>query len=65
MAEEWLASRMLQWQSELQLLQGREQQQRLGHSIFIFVGSEKTLADTEKQLPSPLLRVWPSDFWLQ
>jgi len=42
-----------------------EQQQRLGHSIFIFVGSEKTLADTEKQLPSPLLRVWPSDFWLQ
>jgi hypothetical protein len=35
------------------------------HSIFFFVGSEKTLSDAEKRLSVPkLLRIWPSDYWL-
>jgi predicted Zn-dependent peptidase len=45
--------------------QCKESQKAL-HSIFFFVGSEKILSDTEKRLPIPkLLRLWPSDYWLQ
>jgi len=40
--------------------------QKAAHSIFFFVGSEKILSDAEKRLPVPkLLRLWPSDYWLQ
>jgi Zn-dependent M16 (insulinase) family peptidase len=41
-------------------------QHKSSHSIFFFVGSEKILSDTERRLPIPkLLRVWPSDYWLE
>jgi hypothetical protein len=40
-------------------------QQTSSHTIFLFVGSEKTLSDIEKRIPIPrLTRVWPSDFWI-
>jgi hypothetical protein len=40
-------------------------QQQADHSIFFFVGSEKTLSDIEERLPIPkLVRIWPSDYWL-
>jgi hypothetical protein len=40
-------------------------QQKADHSIFFFVSSENTLSDMEKRLPIKLLRIWPSDYWLQ
>lgn len=40
-------------------------QQRKARSLFFFVGPERILSDTEKRLPVPrLLRLYPSDFWL-
>ncbi len=39
-------------------------QQKAAHSIFFFVGSEKTLSDVEKRLPIKIVRIWPSDYWL-
>lgn len=40
--------------------------QRLARSIFFFVGPERTLDDVERQFQIPmLLRLYPSDFWLQ
>lgn len=40
-------------------------QQREGHSQFFFVGSEQILSDIERRLAIPkLLRLWPSDFWM-
>lgn len=41
-------------------------QQRFSRSIFFFAGPEKMLSDTENRLNIPkLMRVWPSDYWLQ
>jgi len=41
-------------------------EQRAGNSLFFFVGSEKVLSDTEHAIPIPeLLRIWPSDYWIQ
>jgi hypothetical protein len=41
-------------------------QQEVGHSIFFFVGSDTILSDAENRAPIPkLLRVWPSDYWLE
>jgi hypothetical protein len=40
-------------------------EQRVNHSLFFFVGSEKILSDTERRLGgTKLLRIWPSDYWL-
>ncbi len=42
------------------------EQHRRGRSLFFFVGSEEILSDTERRLSIPkLLRVWPSDFWIE
>ena len=41
------------------------EQQREARSLFFFVGPEKLLADTKTRLHLPrLLRVYPSDFWI-
>jgi Zn-dependent M16 (insulinase) family peptidase len=41
------------------------EQQRSGRSLFFFVGSEESLSDTERRLSIPkLLRLWPSDYWI-
>jgi Zn-dependent M16 (insulinase) family peptidase len=41
-------------------------QQKADHSIFFFVGPEAVLTDAEKRIPTPkLLRLWPSDYWVQ
>ncbi len=41
-------------------------EQQAGNSLFFFVGSEKVLSDAEQAVPIPkLLRVWPSDYWIQ
>jgi Zn-dependent M16 (insulinase) family peptidase len=49
------------------LLQDKcKEKQKADHSIFFFVGPEKVSADVEKRLPIPnLLRVYPSDYWIQ
>jgi Zn-dependent M16 (insulinase) family peptidase len=40
-------------------------QQKSEGSLFFFVGSEEVLSDVEKRLTMPkLLRLYPSDFWL-
>jgi hypothetical protein len=40
-------------------------QQKSEGSLFFFVGSEEVLSDIEKRLTMPkLLRLYPSDFWL-
>jgi hypothetical protein len=40
-------------------------EQKADHSIFFFVASEKILSDAEKRAPIPkLLRIWPSDYWI-
>src|SRR5947209_337547 len=42
------------------------EQQKSSHSIFFFVGSSKTLSDIGTHLSVPrLLRLSPSDYWLQ
>ncbi len=41
------------------------EQQHNGRSQFFFVGSEQILSDIERRLAIPrLLRLWPSDFWI-
>lgn len=41
------------------------QQQREARSLFFFVGPERLLADAENRLHMPkLLRLYPSDFWI-
>jgi len=41
-------------------------EQQTGNSLFFFVGSEKVLSDAEEAMPIPkLLRIWPSDYWIQ
>jgi Zn-dependent M16 (insulinase) family peptidase len=43
-----------------------KEQQRIGRSMFFFVGPEKVLSDIEQRLPIPkLLRLWPSDYWIE
>jgi Zn-dependent M16 (insulinase) family peptidase len=40
-------------------------QQRKDHSIFVFLGSETVLSDTEKRLSIPsLVRLYPRDYWI-
>jgi hypothetical protein len=40
-------------------------EQRHSRSLFFFIGPERLLADTEKKLALPqLLRIYPSDFWI-
>jgi len=40
--------------------------QQEGNSLFFFMGSEKVLSTAEQAVPIPkLLRVWPSDYWIQ
>jgi hypothetical protein len=42
------------------------QEQRTSRSIFFFVAPEKILSDIEHRLPIPkLLRLWPSDYWIE
>jgi Zn-dependent M16 (insulinase) family peptidase len=38
--------------------------QRAERSIFLFAGPDGMLSDLEKQLNIRLLRLWPSDYWL-
>jgi hypothetical protein len=41
-------------------------QQRAAKSLFFFAGPERVLSDIEHRLPIPkLLRLWPSDFWIE
>jgi Zn-dependent M16 (insulinase) family peptidase len=41
------------------------QRQREARSMFFFVGPERLLSDAENRLPIPkLLRLYPSDFWI-
>ena len=41
-------------------------QQRATKSLFFFAGPERVLSDIEQRLPIPkLLRLWPSDFWIE
>jgi hypothetical protein len=41
------------------------EQQRKARSLFFFVGPERLLADAENRLHMPkLLRLYPSDFWI-
>ncbi len=41
-------------------------EQQAGNSLFFFEGSEKVLSNAEQSVAVPkLLRVWPSDFWIQ
>lgn len=45
---------------------GEEQQQKAAQTIFFMIGPESMLAQTEQQLSIPrLLRLWPSDYWIQ
>lgn len=42
------------------------EQQRASRSLFFFVGPARVLDDVESRLPMPrLLRVWPSDYWVE
>ena len=42
-----------------------KEQQQSENSLFFFVGSEEVLADVEKRLAIPkLLKLYPSDFWI-
>ncbi len=41
-------------------------QQKAAKSLFFFAGPERILLDIEHRLPIPkLLRLWPSDFWIE
>jgi hypothetical protein len=41
-------------------------EQKVGNSLFFFMGPEKALSDAEHSIPIPkLLRTWPSDYWIQ
>ena len=42
-----------------------KEEQRAERSLFFFVGSEQVLSDVEKRASLPsLLRLYPSDFWI-
>ncbi len=43
-----------------------KEQQRSARSIFFFAGTENALSDTENRLAIPkLVRLWPSDYWIE
>jgi len=52
--------------SEVFLGKKYHKEQQASRSIFFFIAPEKILADIEHRLPIPkLLRLWPSDYWIE